>query len=95
MQLVQTTKVTTKYVQAKGIAEIFSYKHPSRLLQRFKTFADENEGYFHPVKPYIKNQGISTMYNIYAFAHFFEDMDLVEIGRGDFKEDLKRLKEVY
>lgn len=95
MQLVHSEKTTQKYARAGEIADIFGYASPSRLLRRFREFADDNEGYFDPVKPYINNQGLSTMYNIYAFAHFFEDIDLVEAGRGNFKKDLPRLKEVY
>lgn len=95
MELLTASKITAKYAQAKTIATIFNYKDCSHLLKRFREFADDNPKYFHPYKPYIKNKGISTMYSIICFAHFLENMDLVEAGRGNFKEDLPRLKEVY
>lgn len=96
MQLVQTKKVTQKYASRQDIAKIFGYKDPSKLLVSFRKHADENPNYYDPVQPYIKNRGMSPLYNVYAFAHYFQNRDLVEVDRAvPFKEDLEDLKEVY
>ena len=96
MQLLQTEYTTQKYASRKDIAEIFGYKDPSKLLAGFKKHADENPNYYKPVKPYVENSGMNTLYNIYAFAHYFQNRDLVEVNRAiPFRKDLMDLKEVY
>lgn len=89
---------TQKYAFHKGIAEIFGYKSPGRMLKDFRDFVDGNPNYFKPIKrPYVKNKGLHTMYSIYAFAFYFENKDLVDAGSRSisFKKELENLKEVY
>lgn len=96
MIYLEAEKTTQKYASRQDIAKIFGYKDPSKLLVAFKKHADRNPDYYKPVKPYIKNKGMSPLYNVYAFAHYFQNRDLVEVNRAaPFKEDLKELKEVY
>jgi len=92
----EAEKTTQKYASRQDIAKIFGYKDPSKLLASFKKHADENPDYYKPVQPYIENRSMNTLYNVYAFAHYFQNRDLVEVNRAiPFKEDLEDLKEVY
>lgn len=98
MIVLETVKATQKYAFRKDIAMMFGYKSPERLLKDFRDFADDNPNYFRPIaKPYVKNNGFDTLYNIYAFAFYFENKDLVDAGSRSisFRKELDRLKEVY
>lgn len=98
MIVLETREITQKYALRKDISKIFGYKSPERLLKDFRSFVDENPTYFKPIdKPYVKNNGFDTLYNIYAFAFYFENKDLVDAGSRSisFKKELSRLKEVY
>lgn len=92
-----TETMSQKYASRKNIADIFGYKDPTKLLRDFRNFADDNPSYFRPYKPYIKNQGLDTLYNIICFAFYFENKDLVDSGSRSisFKKEKKNLEEVY
>lgn len=97
MTVVQVKTKAQQYATRKDIARIFCYKDPTRLLKDFRNHADENESKFYPYKPYIKNHGMDTLYDIICFAYYFENKDLLDAGTRSisFKEELPRLKEVY
>lgn len=97
MELLQTKVKTQQFARRKDIACIFAYKNPSNLLKQFRQFADDNPKAFYPYKPYIKNVGMDSLYDILCFAYYFENKDLLEAGTRSisFKEELPRLKEVY
>lgn len=81
----------------KDIAVIFSYRSPSGMLKRYRDFCDRNKSFFEPHKPYLDFEDSSYIYDIYCFAYYFENRGLLESGTRSlrFKDDLKRLKEVY
>src|SRR5699024_5274178 len=97
MIYLEAEKTTKKYATRKTIAEIFDYKNPSKLLKTFRELADEQPHIFWPFKPYVKNKGMDTLYNVICFAFYFENKDLLEAGTRSikFSEELPRLKEVY
>lgn len=97
MIYVEAEKTTKKYATRKTIAEIFDYKNPTSLLKTFREIADEQPHVFRPYTPYIKNNGMDTLYNIICFAFYFENKDLLEAGTRSirFSDELPRLKEVY
>lgn len=97
MHIVTGKVVHQQFAFKKDIGRIFNYKDPTRLLKSFRDYADDNTKAFHPHRPYIKNIGMDTLYNILAFAYFIENKDLLEAGTRSisFKEELPRLKEVY
>lgn len=97
MTIIQSVRKTQQYASRKEIARIFSYKDPTRLLKDFRDYADSHEKAFYPYKPYLKNSGMDTLYDIICFAYYFENRDLLESGTRSisFKEELPRLKEVY
>ena len=97
MIYLEAEKTTKKYASRKTIAEIFDYKNPSKLLKTFRELADEQPHIFRPYKPYVKNKGMDTLYNVICFAFYFENKDLLEAGTRSIKftDELPRLKEVY
>ncbi|TLQ08511.1 hypothetical protein FEZ48_03510 [Marinilactibacillus psychrotolerans] len=97
MQLLQAVTKTQQYATRKDIARIFCYKNPSQLLKDFRDYAVEHPNTFLPHKPFIKNKGMDTLYDILAFAYYFENKDLLEAGTRSitFKEELTRLRQVY
>ena len=97
MIYLEAEKTTKKYATRKTIAEIFDYKNPSSLLKTFREIADEQPHVFKPYKPYVKNKGMDTLYNVICFAFYFENKDLLEAGTRSIKfaDELPRLKEVY
>ena len=97
MIYLEAEKTTKKYATRKTIAEIFDYKNPTSLLKKFRDIADEQPSVFKPYKPYIRNNGMDTLYNIICFAFYFENKDLLESGTRSIKlaDELSRLKEVY
>lgn len=98
MNLVTAKKLNQVYAYQKDIALIFGYKHPQRLLKAFRDICDERPSYFFPItKPYVRDGDSGASYNIYAFAHYFENRGLLDAGSRslNFREDLQRLKEVY
>lgn len=97
MELLTIRESKQIYAFPKDIGLLFGRKAPSRLLSSFRTFCDSRPNYFHPVKPYVDMQGSGTQYNVLAFAHYFENRDLLDAGTRSlkFKDDLERLKEVY
>lgn len=88
---------TQQFAMTKDIARIFGYKDPAKLLKGFREYSDSNPKAFKPYKPYIKNQGMDTLYDIICFAYYFENKDLLDAGTRSisFKEELPRLREVY
>lgn len=97
MQLLQAKTKTQQFATPKEIARIFCYKNPSTLLKHFREYAAEHPKAFYPHKPFIKNRGMDTLYDIVAFGYYFENKDLLEAGTRSisFKEELPRLREVY
>lgn len=97
MQLLQAKTKTQQFATRKDIARIFCYKDPTRLLQSFREYAESNPKAFYPHKPFIKNKGMDTLYDIVAFGYYFENKDLLEAGTRSisFQEELPRLREVY
>lgn len=97
MQLVTGVTKRQLYAKRSDIAVVFGYKNPNDLLKRFREYADDNPSVFVPYKPYIKNSGMDTLYNITCFGYFFENKDLLEAGTRSisFKKELPKLKEVY
>lgn len=97
MIVLEARKISQQYASRKNIAKIFDYKDPTKLLRGFRDLVDNNPSMFHPYKPYIKNNGLDTLYSIICFAYFFEFKDLLEAGTRSisFKKELPRLKEIY
>lgn len=97
METVKVKKMTQKYAFSKDIGRIFNYKDPAKLLKGFREYADANPNAFKPYRPYIKNHGMDTLYDIICFAYYFENKDLLDAGTRSisFKHELPRLKEVY
>lgn len=97
MQLVTGVTKTQLYAKRSDVAVIFGYKNPNALLKSFREYADEHANVFLPYKPYIKNSGMDTLYNILCFGYYFENKDLLEAGTRSihFKQQLPNLKEVY
>ena len=97
MELVIGKTKNQHYASRKDIARIFCYKDPTRLLKGFRNYADGHPKIFEPYKPYVKNDGMDSVYDILCFAYYFENKDLLEAGTRSisFKEELARLREVY
>lgn len=97
MPLLATQMKTQVFATRNNIGDIFGRKDPSKLLRGFKKYADENWNKFHPHTPYIKNEGVDTLYNIICFAFYLENKDLLEAGTRSikFKQEYPRLKEAY
>jgi len=97
MTIIQAVKKSQQLATRKDIAMIFGYKDPTRLLKDFRDYADHHPNAFLPYKPYIKNKGMDSLYDIICFAYYFENRDLLEASTRSisFKEELPRLKEVY
>lgn len=97
MNIVHVKTVKQQYAMTKDIARLFGYKSPARLLKEFRDYADANPSVFAPYKPYIKNEGMDTLYDIICFAYFCENKDLILAGTRSisFKEELPRLRQVY
>lgn len=97
MEIIKAKIKTQQYASRKEIARIFCYKDPSKLLKGFKEYADGHPNAFYPYKPYIKNYGMDTLYDIICFAFYFENKDLLDADTRSisFREELPRLKEVY
>lgn len=97
MDLLKIRTQSQHYATPKDIARIFCYKNPSTLLKHFREYAAEHPKAFYPHKPFIKNKGMDTLYDIVAFAYYFENKDLLESGTRSitFKKELPRLREVY
>lgn len=97
MEVLTVKSKTQQYASRKEIARIFCYKDPTKLLRDFREYADDHTQSFYPYRPYIKNHGMDTLYDIICFAYYFENRDLLESGTRSitFKQELPRLKEVY
>lgn len=99
MQLVESKPINQVWAYNNDIAEIFNYKSPATMLKQYREFCDRNPSYFKPHKPYLKFQGKTMVYDVFCFAFYFENRDLLEIGSRSmlvsFQEDLERIKEVY
>lgn len=97
MTILQVKTKTQQYAMAKDIGRIFGYKDPTKLLRGFREYADSHPIAFGSYKPYIKNKGLDTLYDIVCFAYYFENKDLLEAGTRSvkFERELPRLKEVY
>ncbi|MGE7366070.1 hypothetical protein ACQKKE_05425 [Desemzia incerta] len=97
MEVLQTKIKTQQYAFTKDVGRIFGYKDPVKLLKSFRDYADGHPNVFRPYKPYIKNRGMDTLYDIICFAYYFENRDLLESETRSvsFKNELPRLKEVY
>lgn len=97
MEILQAKKKTQQFAFTKDIASIFGYKDPVKLLKGFREYADSHPSAFNPYKPYVKNRGMDTLYDIVCFAFYFENRDLLDSGTRSitFKQELPRLKEVY
>lgn len=97
MQVLTVVKKTQQYASRKDIGRIFGYADPTRLLKAFRDYADADKDVFFPRKPYIKQSGMDTIYDIVCFAYFIENKDLLEAGTRSvsFKEELPRLREAY
>lgn len=97
MDLLQAKTKTQQYATPKSIGYIFCRKNPSTLLKNFREYAEKNPKTFYPHKPFIKNNGMDTLYDILCFAYYFENKDLLESGTRSitFKQDLPRLREAY
>lgn len=97
MEFIQAKVKTQQFASRKEVARIFCYKDPSRLLKDFREYADSHPKAFYPHKPYIKNAGMDTLYDIMSFGFYFENKDLLEADTRSisFKDDLPRLREVY
>lgn len=97
MEILQAKKKTQQFAFTKDIARIFGYKDPVKLLKGFRDYVDDHPAAFNPYKPYVKNQGMDTLYDIVCFAFYFENRDLLDSGTRSitFKQELPRLKEVY
>lgn len=81
----------------RDIAHIFGYKSPTLLLREFRQFCDKRPNYFKPAKPYIQEEGSDIRYNIFCFAHYFENKGMLDAGTRSlkFEQDLPRLIEAY
>lgn len=97
MQVIEVKTMAQRYAFKKDVAKLFSYKDPTKLLKGFRDYADEHPNVFLPYKPYIRNSGMDTLYDILCFAYYFENKDLLEAGTRSikFKEELPKLKEAY
>ncbi|CZR02840.1 hypothetical protein [Trichococcus collinsii] len=97
MVILQTKSKAQQYAFTKDIGRIFGYKDPVKLLKGFRDYADSHPKTFGPYKPYLKNRGMDTLYDIICFAFYFENRDLLEAGTRSvsFPAELPRLKEVY
>lgn len=97
MELLQAKPKVQQYATPKSIGYIFCRKNPSTLLKNFREYAEKHPKTFYPHKPFIKNNGMDTLYDIMAFAFYFENRDLLESGTRSisFKEELPRLRQVY
>lgn len=98
MELLTIRETKQIYAFPKDIGLMFGRKAPSRLLTSFRAFCDSRPNYFNPItKPYVDMAGSGTQYNVLAFAHYYENKDLLDAGSRsiNFKADLGRLKEVY
>ena len=97
MELIEVKAKSQQYAFTKDIGGIFGYKDPVKLLKSFRDYADSHPNAFHPYKPYVKNQGMDTLYSIICFAYYLENRDLLESDTRsiNFSTELPRLKEVY
>lgn len=97
MIVLQTKSKTQQYAFTKDIGRIFGYKDPVKLLKGFRDYSDSHPKAFGPYKPYLKNQGMDTLYDIICFAYYLENRDLLEAETRsiNFSTELPRLKEVY
>ncbi|WP_373780160.1 hypothetical protein [Jeotgalibaca porci] len=97
MVILQTKQKTQQYAFTKDIGRIFGYKDPVKLLKGFRDYVDSHPNAFNPYKPYLKNQGMDTLYDIICFAFYLENRDLLESGTRSisFTGELTRLREVY
>lgn len=97
MNIIKATFTPQYWALPKDIALIFGYKSPTKLLTSFRAFCDGRPNYFNPTKPYKAEEGTKTLYNIYAFAHYFENRELLDAGSRSIKfdDDLPRLIQAY
>lgn len=98
MEMLTVKKKTQQWAMAKDIGIIFGYKSPTKLLKRFRDFCDKNPNYFYPYKPYDKQSGMDTNYDIICFGFYYENRDLLDAGSRSLKfnsKEIARLKEVY
>ncbi|TLQ49310.1 hypothetical protein FEZ33_01375 [Ruoffia tabacinasalis] len=97
MNIIKATFTPQYWALPKDIALIFGYKSPTKLLTSFRAFCDSRPNYFNPTKPYRELEGTDTIYNVYAFAHYFENRQLLDAGTRSlkFENDLPRLVEAY
>lgn len=98
MEMLTANKITQRWAMAKDIGIIFGYKAPAKLLKGFRDFADNHPNYFSPYKPYLKQSGLDTTYEIICFAFYYENKDLLDAGSRSVKfnsQEIARLKEAY
>lgn len=97
MNIIKATFTPQYWALPKDIALIFGYKSPTKLLTSFRAFCDSRPNFFNPTKPYRDLEGSETVYNIYAFAYYFEHRKLLDAGTRSlkFENDLPRLIEAY
>lgn len=97
MNIIKASFTPQYWAYTRDIALIFGYKNPSGLLKKFRLFCDERPNYFNPATPYIKDNSSDTKYNIFCFAHYFENRGLIDAGTRSlkFENDLPRLIEAY
>lgn len=91
-----TANFTPQYwAYRKDIINVFGYKNPTELLRRFKEFCEARPNYFNPCTPFLEEG--DTQYNLYCFAHYYENRGLLDAGTRSlkFKDDLPRLIEAY
>lgn len=96
MNVVQAFPVAQYWAYPKDLSIMFGYKNLAGMLKDFRGFAKSRPNYFSPVKPFIEGDG-DTRYNVFAFAHYFENRALLNAGTRSlsFKKDLPRLIEAY
>lgn len=97
MNIVKVNFTPQYWAFPKDIALIFGYKSPTKLLRAFRGFCDSRPNYFKPTMPYRELEGHDTVYNVFAFAHYFENKKLLDAGTRSlsFDSDLPRLVEAY
>lgn len=97
MNILKASFIPQYWALPKDIAHIFGYKSPTKLLSEFRSFCKKRPNYFKPVMPYREIDGTDTIYNVYAFAHYFENRKLLDAGSKSikFEDDLPRLIEAY
>lgn len=97
MEIVKVREVTQFWAFPKDIAHIFGYKSPTKLLRAYREFCEVRPNYFKPMLPYREIPGTDTVYNVYCFAHYFENRAMLDAGTRslNFEKDLPRIRDAY